>query len=174
MVKTEDLRSKIRDIPDFPQKGIIFRDITTLLSDPKAFNKSIDLLGERYKDKKIDAVVGIEARGFIIGAALAYKLNAGFIPIRKPGKLPYKTYSMTYDLEYGTDQIEIHQDAMKAGQRVLVADDLLATGGTIKAAADLVKKLNVEIAEIAFLIELTFLKGRDKLGGYNIYSLIQY
>lgn len=170
----ENLREKIRDIPDFPKKGIIFKDITTLLNDPVAFSKAIDLLGDRYTEKKIDVVVGIEARGFIIGSALAYKLGAGFIPIRKPGKLPYKTHSMTYELEYGTDQLEIHQDAIKPGQRVLIADDLLATGGTIKAAADLVAKLNAEILEIAFLIELTFLKGRDKLNKYNIYSLIQF
>ena len=174
MNTAENLREKIRDIPDFPKKGIIFKDITTLLNDPVAFSKTIDLLGDRYTEKKIDAVVGIEARGFIIGSALAYKLGAGFIPIRKPGKLPYKTHSMTYELEYGTDQLEIHQDAIKPGQRVLIVDDLLATGGTIKAAADLVAKLNAEILEIAFLIELTFLKGRDKLNKYNIYSLIQF
>jgi adenine phosphoribosyltransferase len=174
MNTAENLREKIRDIPDFPKKGIIFKDITTLLNDPVAFSKAIDLLGDRYTEKKIDAVVGIEARGFIIGSALAYKLGAGFIPIRKPGKLPYKTHSMTYELEYGTDQLEIHQDAIKPGQRVLIVDDLLATGGTIKAAADLVAKLNAEILEIAFLIELTFLKGRDKLNKYNIYSLIQF
>lgn len=174
MNTVENLKKIIRDIPDFPKKGILFKDITTLLNDPIAFSKAIDLLGNRYIDKKIDVVVGIEARGFIIGSALAYKLNAGFIPIRKPGKLPYKTYSMTYELEYGTDQLEIHQDAIKPNQRVLIADDLLATGGTIKATADLVKKFNAEVFEIAFLIELTFLKGRDKLNKYNIYSLIQF
>jgi adenine phosphoribosyltransferase len=173
MLSPEDLKKKIRDIPDFPKKCIVFKDITTLLNDASSFQSAIDLLSDRYKDKKIDFVAGIEARGFIIGAALAYKLNAGFIPIRKPGKLPYKTLSMTYELEYGSDQLEIHEDALSPGQRVLVADDLLATGGTIKAAAGLIEKLKGEIVEIAFLIELTFLKGRDKLKKYNTFSLIQ-
>jgi len=173
MLTPEDLKKKIRDIPDFPKKGIVFKDITTLLNDASSFQSAIDLLAGRYKDKKIDFVAGIEARGFIIGAALAYKLNAGFIPIRKPGKLPYKTLNMTYELEYGTDQLEIHEDALHSGQRVLIADDLLATGGTIKAAAELIEKLEGEIVEITFLIELTFLKGRDKLQKYNMFSLVQ-
>lgn len=174
MASLENLKSIIRDIPDFPKKGIVFKDITPLLNNPETFNASIDILADRYRGKKIDKIVGIEARGFIFGAALAYKLNAGFIPVRKPGKLPYKTYSMTYELEYGENQLEIHQDAIKPGQKVLIADDLLATGGTVKATAELVGQLKADIVEIAFLIELTFLNGRDKLSNYKTFSLIQY
>ena len=173
-VQVEDLKRRIRDIPDFPKPGILFRDITPLLSDGQAFRQAIDYIGERYLDKNIDVVVGVEARGFIMGAALAYKLRAGNILIRKSGKLPYKTHRTTYALEYGTDSLEIHQDAFKPGQRVLVADDLLATGGTISAAVDLVKQLGGKIVELAFLIELTALKGRDKLKEYSVFSLIQY
>ncbi len=170
----DDLKRRIRDIPDFPKPGILFRDITPLLSDGRAFCQAIDNIGGRYQDKRIDVVVGVEARGFIMGAALAYKLRAGNILIRKSGKLPFKTHSTTYALEYGTDTLEIHQDAFKPGQRVLIADDLLATGGTVSAAVDLVQQLGGEIVELAFLIELTALKGREKLKDHSIFSLIQY
>jgi len=173
-VVVDDLKRRIREIPDFPRPGILFRDITPLLSDGRAFRQAIDTIGERYQDQKIDVVVGVEARGFIMGAALAYKLRAGNILIRKSGKLPYKTHRTTYDLEYGTDSLEIHQDAFKAGMRVLIADDLLATGGTIAAAVDLVQKLGGHIVEIAFLIELTALKGRERLKDYSVFSLLQY
>ena len=170
----DDLKRRIRDIPDFPKPGILFRDITPLLADGQAFRQAIDYLGGRYLDQRIDVVVGVEARGFIMGAALAYKLGAGNILIRKSGKLPYKTHRTTYSLEYGSDTLEIHQDAFKAGQRVLIADDLLATGGTISAAVDLVRQLGGEIVELAFLIELTALNGRDKLKDHSVFSLIQY
>jgi adenine phosphoribosyltransferase len=173
-VGVDDLKRRIRDIPDFPKPGILFRDITPLLADGRTFSQAIDSIGGRYQEKKIDVVVGVEARGFIMGAALAYKLHAGNILIRKSGKLPYKTHRTTYALEYGTDTLEIHQDAFKRGQRVLIADDLLATGGTISAAVDLVKQLGGEIVELAFLIELTALKGREKLRDYPVFSLLQY
>jgi adenine phosphoribosyltransferase len=173
-VGIDDLKRRIRDIPDFPKPGILFRDITPLLADGQAFRQAIDYIGERYQDKKVDVVVGVEARGFIMGAALAYMLGAGNILIRKPGKLPYKTHRTTYALEYGTDTLEIHQDAFKAGRRVLIADDLLATGGTVSAAVDLVKQLGGEIVELAFLIELIGLNGREKLKEYSIFSLLQY
>lgn len=173
-VVVDDLRRRIREIPDFPKPGIMFRDITPLLSDGQAFRQAIDYIGERYQDKRVDVVVGVEARGFIMGAALAYKLRAGNILIRKSGKLPYKTHRTTYSLEYGTDTLEIHQDAFRPGQRVLIADDLLATGGTISAAVDLVRQLGGEIVELAFLIELTALMGREKLKDYSVFSLIQY
>jgi adenine phosphoribosyltransferase len=170
----EELKQRIREIPDFPKAGILFRDITPLLSDGRAFHHAIDYLGERYVNRRVDIVVGIEARGFIMGAALAYKLGAGNAIVRKPGKLPFKTNRTTYALEYGTDTLEIHQDAIKPGQRVVLADDLLATGGTISAAAELVRQLGGEIVELAFLIELTELKGRDRLKGLPVFSLIQY
>jgi adenine phosphoribosyltransferase len=173
-VGVDELKRRIRDIPDFPKPGILFRDITPLLADGRAFCQAIDYIGERYQDKKIDVVVAVEARGFIMGSALAYKLHAGNILIRKSGKLPYKTHRATYALEYGTDTLEIHQDAFKPGQRVLIADDLLATGGTISAAVDLVKQLGGEIVELAFLIELTALKGREKLKEHSVFSLLQY
>lgn len=169
-----DLKSKIRDISDFPKPGIVFKDITTVLQDPDLFKYSVDVFANEYQNKNIDKVVGIEARGFIFGAALAYAINAGFVIIRKPGKLPFDTVKQTYELEYGTDEIEIHKDAVQTGQRILLVDDLLATGGTMAAAAKLISKLNGEIIAIAFLIELTFLHGRDKLQGYNIFSHIQY
>lgn len=170
----EKLKEIIRDIPDFPKKGIIFKDITTLLRDPVSFQRTVDLLGHRYIDKSIDLVVGIEARGFIIGAALAYKLGAGIILVRKPGKLPYKTHKASYELEYGTDVLEIHQDAISKGQRVLIADDLLATGGTVSAVISLIEKLGGEIEECAFLVELDFLKGREKLKPHNVFSLLNF
>jgi len=169
----EGLKKKVRDIEDFPKEGILFKDLTPLLSDPESFRKSVDMLAERYQDRKIDLVVGVEARGFIIGAALAYRLGAGVILIRKPGKLPYKTHHTIYELEYGTDQLEIHQDAIQPGQKVVIADDLLATGGTMKAAVDLVGKFQGEIVECAFLVELEFLKGREKLD-LPIFSLMQF
>jgi len=168
------LKAKIRDIPDFPKPGVIFKDITPLLADGRAFQTAVDLLGNRYLDTKLDMVVGVEARGFIIGSALAYKLKVGNVIIRKGGKLPYKTHRVVYQLEYGTDTLEIHQDAIHPGQRVLIADDVLATGGTVATAIDLIKKLGGEIMELAFLVELTFLKGREKLQGCPVFSLLKY
>jgi adenine phosphoribosyltransferase len=168
-----DLKSYIRDIPNFPKQGIIFKDITTLLKNGKSFRETVDRFADELKDKKIDIVLGIEARGFIFGSALAYKLGIGLAPIRKKGKLPHKTHSVTYDLEYGKDTIEIHQDAFEKGARVLIIDDLLATGGTCRAVIDLVEKMGGKIEAIVFLIELTALKGRDKLKGYPIISLIK-
>lgn len=170
----DELKERIREIPDFPKAGILFRDITPLLSDGRTFRQAIDILGDRYLNHGIEVVVGVEARGFIVGSALAYKLRAGNVLIRKPGKLPYKTHRTTYALEYGTDTLEIHQDAIKPGQRVLIADDLLATGGTVSAAVDLVKQLGGHIVELAFLIELTALKGRERLKDYPVFSLIKY
>jgi adenine phosphoribosyltransferase len=173
-MKPAELSQCIRDIPDFPKKGIIFKDISTLIKNQKAFKASIDILAEKYGHEKIDYIVGIESRGFIFGAPLAYKLGAGFIPIRKKGKLPYKTKSITYSLEYGEDTLEIHEDALKPGSRVLVIDDLLATGGTVKAVADLLKGFKTEIVGVAFLVELKFLSGKDKLKDLPVYSIIQY
>lgn len=170
----DELKERIRGIPDFPKPGILFRDITPLLADGRAFRQAIDILGDRYVNQGIDLVVGVEARGFIMGAALAYKLRAGNVLIRKPGKLPYRTHRTTYALEYGTDTLEIHQDAIQPGQRVLIADDLLATGGTISAAVELVKQLGGQIVGLAFLIELTDLKGRERLKGYSVHSLLEY
>lgn len=169
-----ELKDYIRSIPDFPKPGILFRDITTLLKDRKAFKFAVDALVNKYKNKNIDVVVAVEARGFILGGVIANKLSAGFVPVRKKGKLPAKTNSVTYDLEYGTDTLEIHHDAIKPGDKVLIVDDLLATGGTSCAVIDLVKQLRGEIIGIAFLIELTDLKGIDKLKGYSVYTLIKY
>lgn len=169
-----DLKKAIRDVPDFPKKGIIFKDITPLLQDAKLFKKAVDEICGNFEGRKIDTVVSVESRGFILGSAVAYKLGAGFVPVRKKGKLPYKTYSMTYDLEYGQDTLEMHQDAVSKGNKVLIIDDLLATGGTLGAVINLVKKMGGEIAGIGFLIELTFLKGRDKHKGYEIFSLIKF
>ncbi len=170
----EQLRQAIRDIPDFPKKGIVFKDITTLCQDPVSFQRMVDIMSHRYLDKKIDVIVGIEARGFIVGAALAYKLGAGVVLVRKPGKLPYKTHSESYSLEYGEDTLHIHQDAIKKGQRVLIADDLLATGGTAEAVVKLVERLEGDIVECAFIVELDDLGGRKRLGGHPAYSLIHY
>lgn len=170
----QELERRIREIPDFPKPGVLFRDITPLLADGQAFRRAIDAIGERYVGQGIDLVVGIEARGFVMGAALAYKLGAGTVLIRKPGKLPFKTHRSSYALEYGNDALEIHQDAIRTGQRVLIADDLLATGGTISAAVSLVERLGGDIVELAFLIELTELKGRERLQGRQLFSLIQY
>jgi adenine phosphoribosyltransferase len=169
-----DLRSLIRDVPDFPKPGIVFKDISTLTKDPEGLRASVDAIAERYAGAGVDLVVGIEARGFVFGAAVAYKLGVGFVPARKPGKLPAQTVSAEYELEYGTDSIEIHRDAIARGQRVLIVDDLLATGGTAAAAAELVSGLGGEIVAIAFLVDLAFLKGRDKLAGYEVFSLIEY
>lgn len=169
-----DLKDYIRTVPDFPKKGIMFRDVTTLLKDGRALNYAVDRLYEISKDRGITKVVGIESRGFILGAALALKLNAGFVPVRKPGKLPAEKLAETYELEYGSDTIEIHKDAIQKGDIVLMHDDLLATGGTMEAACKLVEKLGGKIVQISFLIELSFLKGRDKLSGYEIHSLIDY
>ena len=169
-----DLKAQIRNIPDFPKPGILFRDITTLLKDKKAFKLAVDTLAKKYKNKKIDLVVAVEARGFILGGAIAHKLGAGFVPVRKKGKLPAKANAVTYDLEYGSDTLEMHHDAISRENRVLIVDDLLATGGTVKAVTDLVKQLEGKIVGIAFLIELLDLKGRDKLKDYPLFSLIKY
>ena len=171
----EALKSVIRDIPDFPKEGIVFKDITTLLADSLLFQKAIDIFKSRYKDKKIDQVVGVEARGFIFASALAYALGSGLVMVRKPGKLPYKTYQKTYSLEYGEDSIEIHQDAFKNGQRIIIIDDVLATGGTLTACMDLIQNnFRVDLIELAFLIELDFLKGRKKIGDAPIYSVMHF
>ena len=168
------LEEKIRDIPDFPIKGVVFKDITTLLKDPDAYHYAIDVLVERYKDKGVEVVVGMESRGFIFAAPMAYLLGAGLVPIRKLGKLPAETVRAEYSLEYGTNTLEIHRDAIKPGQKVLVVDDLLATGGTTVATVQLVEKLGGVVVGVAFLIELTFLHGRDKLKGYEVYSQIKF
>lgn len=170
----ERLKDIIRDIPDFPKKGIVFKDITTLLADANSYHRMIDLLAHRYIGKHIDQVVGVEARGFILGSALAYKLGTGITLVRKPGKLPYKVRSKTYDLEYGTDTLEIHEDAFKPGDRVIVADDLLATGGTMSAVVDLVQELGAEVVECAFMAELDFLGGRKKLPDGKVFSLLKF
>ncbi len=171
----ETLKSAIRDIPDFPKEGIIFKDITPLLANGDTLKKTIDTLKDRYAGKQIDAVVGIEARGFIFASALAYALGVGTVLVRKPGKLPYKTYQQAYSLEYGTDAVEIHQDAFAAGQKIVLIDDVLATGGTIAATANLIQSnFKVEIVEAAFLIELDFLKGREKIKDLPIYSMMHY
>ncbi len=169
-----DLAKLIRDVPDFPIKGILFKDVTTLLKDAQAFRQAIDDLYQRYAGQKIDQVVAIESRGFAFGAPLAYKLGAGFVPVRKPGKLPAKTISVEYSLEYGTNVLEMHVDAIEPGQRVLIVDDLLATGGSAKAAAELVERLGGQVVGIAFLIELEFLQGVKKLEGYDVFSLIRF
>ena len=167
-----DLASYIRDVPDFPIKGVLFKDITTLTKQPEAFRYTIGQLTERYRDKDIDLVAAIEARGFVFGAPLAYNLGAGLIIVRKEEKLPAETVKAEYSLEYGTNVLEMHQDAIEPGQRVLVVDDLLATGGSAAATVELVEKLGGEVVGLAFVIELTFLHGRDKLKGYEVFSLI--
>ena len=170
----EPLKKLIREVPDFPKKGINFYDITTLLKDKVGFATLIDALCEHYLDKKIDLVLGIEARGFIFGPAMAYRLNAGFVPVRKPNKLPAETAKVKYDLEYGSDTLEIHKDAIKKGQRVVIVDDLLATGGTAKACVQLAGNLGASIQGVAFVVELDFLKGRHKLAGFDVFSLLNY
>jgi adenine phosphoribosyltransferase len=168
------LQSLIREIPDFPKPGILFYDITTLLKDPMGFRGVIDGLKNKYEGLHVDTVIGIEARGFIFAPALAYALNAGFVPVRKPKKLPGETSRVTYELEYGTDTLEIHRDAIGEGHRVLIIDDLLATGGTACAVASLVGQMGGEVVGLGFVIELTFLKGREKLKGHNVFSLLQF
>ena len=170
----EPLKRLIREVPDFPKKGILFYDITTLLKDKTGFATLIDALSENYLERKIDLVLGIEARGFIFGPALAYRLNAGFVPVRKPKKLPAETAKWTYQLEYGTDTLEIHKDAVQPGQRVIIVDDLLATGGTAHACASLTLSLGADIAGLGFVVELDFLKGREKLKGHEVFSLLHY
>jgi adenine phosphoribosyltransferase len=170
----EQIAEAIRNVPDFPLSGIQFKDITPVLADPVLFASSINHLTGKFVPGSVDAVVGIDARGFIFAAAVAYKLKCGFVPVRKKGKLPYRTYEQSYDLEYGSNTIAVHIDAVKPGSRVLLADDLLATGGTALAAANLLQRLGVEILEITFLLELSFLKGREKLKGFPVRSLIVY
>ena len=168
------LKSRIRHVPDFPKPGILFYDITTLLRDPEGLRLALDSLGAPYVGTHIDLVVGMESRGFIFGAALAYRLGAGFVPVRKVGKLPSSTVKVTYDLEYGTDSLEIHEDAIDKGQRVLIVDDLLATGGTAAATIDLVSGLGADIVACAFLVELTFLNGRARLGSTPVHTVLSY
>jgi adenine phosphoribosyltransferase len=172
--RIEGLKQHIRDVPDFPKLGIVFKDITTLLQQPAAFRDAIDLLTELVHDQNPDVVVAIESRGFILGSAVALRLGKGFVPVRKPGKLPAKTIKVSYALEYGQDSLEIHADALERGARALVVDDVIATGGTAKATAELVEKAGGRVALYAFLVELDFLKGRDKLQGYEVRSLIHY
>jgi adenine phosphoribosyltransferase len=169
-----DLSTKIRDIPDFPKRGIVFKDIMPLLADPDGLHETVERLAEFAEPRKPDVVLGAEARGFILGAALAYRLGCGFVAARKPGKLPWRTISAKYALEYGFDALELHADAIRQGAKVLVHDDLLATGGTARAKVDLVEQLGGTVVGLAFVIELEFLNGREKLGGYDVFSLIQY
>jgi adenine phosphoribosyltransferase len=169
-----NLKQHIRHVPDFPRAGILFYDITTLLREPTGFKATIDMMSAPYMGQGIDAVIGIESRGFILGAAVAERIGAGFVPIRKPGKLPAKALRESYDLEYGKDALEIHEDAIEKGQRILIVDDVLATGGTATAAAQLVKKLGGELHGLAFLIELLFLNGKERLAGERVYSVLQY
>jgi adenine phosphoribosyltransferase len=173
-MKKTSLADAIRSIPDFPKPGILFRDITTLLQDKNAFEKAVNLLAAKFKGKNIDMVVAVEARGFIFGGAIAHKIGAGFVPVRKKGKLPWRTKSITYALEYGTDTLEMHVDALKPGTRVLIVDDLLATGGTVKAVAELVERQKANIIGIAFVIELVDLKGSEKLKDYPLFSLVKF
>jgi adenine phosphoribosyltransferase len=173
-INCEPLKELVRTVPDFPKPGILFYDITTLLKDPAGFAQLIDALAAYYIGKDIDLVLGIEARGFIFGPALAYRLNAGFVPVRKPKKLPASTARVNYDLEYGTDSLEIHLDAIQPGQRVIIVDDLLATGGTMQTTVQLVRQLGGDIAGLAFAIELDFLKGRAKFSEYDVFSLLHY
>ena len=170
----DDLKKLIRDVPDFPKKGIVFKDITPLLQDQKGLRKAVESISDHYKNKKVDVVVGAEARGFILAPVVAFNLGAGFVPVRKPGKLPYKKMTMSYALEYGTDTLEIHNDAIKKGQNVLMVDDLLATGGTMGACCKMVESLGGNIVGCAFLIELAFLNGSKALSKYDIFSVIKY
>jgi adenine phosphoribosyltransferase len=174
MVIMEHLKAAIREIPDWPKKGILFYDITTLLKNGTHFKEVIDSLIAPYADKKVDLVLGIEARGFIFGPPVAYALNAGFVPVRKPGKLPAATHRVAYELEYGSDSLEIHQDAIKVGQRILIVDDLIATGGTARAVAEMAEKMGGTVVGLAFAVELEFLHGRDKLTRYTMTSLLKY
>jgi adenine phosphoribosyltransferase len=174
MVKMEQLKAAIREVPDWPKKGILFYDVTTLLKRADRFREAIDALIYPYRERKVDLVAGIEARGFIFAPTVAYALGAGFIPVRKPGKLPAATHKATYDLEYGTDSLEIHRDAVEPGQRVLIVDDLIATGGTAKAVAELIEQMGGKVVGLAFLVELEFLNGRQKLPQYEVTSLLKY
>jgi len=174
IASAEDLRAKIREIPDFPKPGILFYDITTLLKDPAAYKGAIDRMLEPYRDDKIDLVVGMESRGFIFSSPMAYQLGAGLVPVRKLGKLPAETITVEYALEYGSNTLEIHRDAIQPGQRVLIVDDLLATGGTVRGTIDLVERLQGEVVGLGFLVELEFLKGRDRLQGHRVESVIRY
>jgi adenine phosphoribosyltransferase len=173
-MSAEELRAKIREIPDFPKPGILFYDITTLLKDPVAYKESIDLMLEPWRADKVDLVVGMESRGFIFSAPMAYLLDAGLVPVRKLGKLPAETITVEYALEYGSNTLEIHRDAIQPGQRVLVVDDLLATGGTVRGTIDLVERLQGEVVGLGFLVELEFLKGRDRLQGLRVESVVRY
>ncbi len=170
----QDLKATIREIPDWPKKGILFYDLTTLLKNASAFREAVDALIAPFREREIDLVAGIEARGFIFAPIVAYALRAGFVPVRKPGKLPASTHRATYQLEYGTDSLEIHQDAIRPGQRVVIVDDLIATGGTARAVADIVSQMGANVVALAFLVELEFLKGRDKLPDYEIVSILKY
>ena len=170
----EALKTRIRHVPDFPKAGILFYDVTTLLRDPAGFKLAIDAMAEPYRDKGVSLVVGIESRGFILGAAVADRIGAGFVPVRKVGKLPHTTVRVSYELEYGTDSLEMHSDAIEPGQRVLIVDDLLATGGTARATVDLVRKLGGDVLGVAVLIELAGLKGRDKLQGETVRAVLEY
>ncbi|MBN2243256.1 MAG: adenine phosphoribosyltransferase [Acidobacteria bacterium] len=170
----EDLKRSIREIPDWPRKGILFYDVTTLLKQGSYFQQAIDALMEPYKQSRVELVLGIEARGFIFAPTVAYALEAGFVPVRKPGKLPAATFDESYELEYGTDRLEIHRDAIRPGQRVLIVDDLIATGGTARATAALAEKMGAEVVGLSFAVELTALKGREKLGKYNVHSVLKY
>jgi len=170
----ENLKAEIREIPDWPKKGILFYDVTTLLKQGKCFRQAIDALVEPYKNKQVDLVIGMEARGFIFAPTVAYALNAGFVPVRKPGKLPAAKLQVNYELEYGMDSLEIHQDAIKPGQRVLIVDDLIATGGTARAVAEMVETMEATVVGLTFLVELTFLNGRNQLGKYDIHSILKY
>ncbi len=170
----DDLKRKIREVPDFPKPGILFYDLTTLLKDQEGLKQVTDLLVGRFRESKIDQVIGIESRGFIFAPMVAYQLGAGFVPVRKPGKLPAETLKASYQLEYGEDSLEIHKDAVKEGQRVLIVDDLIATGGTACATVQLVEELGGEVVSLAFLVELEALRGREKLPGYEVFSLLKY
>ncbi len=173
-MKMDHLKATIREIPDWPRKGILFYDVTTLLKNGQCFYEVINALTAPFEDKQVDLVVGIEARGFILAPSVAYGLKAGFVPVRKPGKLPAATHKVSYDLEYGTDSLEIHQDAIDPGQRVLIVDDLIATGGTAKAVADIIEKMGGRVVGLAFMVELTALKGRQKLGNHKVTSILKY
>ena len=170
----EELKRRIREVPDFPKPGILFYDLTTLLKDGEGLKTVIDILTEKYKDERIRKILGIESRGFIFAPSLAYNLGAGFVPIRKPGKLPAETLSLHYDLEYGQDALEIHKDAVETGERVLIVDDLIATGGTAAASVQMASQLGAEVVGLAFVVELDFLKGRRKLEGYDVFSILKY
>jgi adenine phosphoribosyltransferase len=170
----DELRRIIRDVPDFPKKGVVFKDISPLLASPTAFKKAIDMMAEPLRGRDFDLLVGIESRGFIFAAALAYALGKGKVPVRKPGKLPAKTVEISYQLEYGSDRLEMHEDAIRSGQQVVIVDDVLATGGTAKGVASLVEKVGGEVAALSFFIELGFLNGREKLSGYDVLSVLSY